>query len=169
MTGSVYCKYKQYFDLSIAPLAATAFLMHVPHPPQALPPGNRWLQALPASMAAGFASPAEDHQVERIDLMQQLVKHPQATFYFRVRGESMRDVGILDGSVVLVDRAITAADGQIVLAAVDGDFTCKNLRLNAQGLRLQAAQPDYPNIVPKDGQSVDIWGVVVATIHQHAT
>jgi DNA polymerase V len=56
-----------------------------------------------------------------------------------------------------------------VLAVVDGDFTCKTLRLNAQGLRLQAAHPDYPDIVPKDGQSVDIWGVVVATIHQHAT
>ena len=90
--------------------------MHALDIPQALPPGNWWLQALPASIAAGFPSPAEDHQVERIDLMQQLVKHPQATFYIRVRGESMRDVGILDGSVVLVDRAITPADGQIVLA-----------------------------------------------------
>ena len=54
--------------------------MHAPDTPQALPPGNWWLQALPASIAAGFPSPAEDHQVERIDLMQQLVKHPQATF-----------------------------------------------------------------------------------------
>jgi DNA polymerase V len=169
MTSSVYCKYKQYFNLSIASPEATAFLMHAPNIPQALPPGNWWLQALPASIAAGFPSPAEDHQVERIDLMQQLVKHPQATFYIRVRGESMRDAGILDGSVVLVDRAITPADGQIVLAVVDGDFTCKTLRLNAQGLRLQAAHPDYPDIVPKDGQSVEIWGVVVATIHQHAT
>jgi DNA polymerase V len=169
MTSSVYCKYKQYFDLPIAPLAATAFFMHAPDTPLALPPGNWWLQALPASIAAGFPSPAEDHQVERIDLMQQLVKHPQATFYIRVRGESMRDAGILDGSVVLVDRAITPADGQIVLAVVDGDFTCKTLRLNPQGLRLQAAHPDYPDIVPKDGQSVEIWGVVVATIHQHST
>jgi len=169
MTSSVYCKYKQYFDLSIASPEATAFLMHAPNIPQALPPGNWWLQALPASIAAGFPSPAEDHQVERIDLMQQLVKHPQATFYIRVRGESMRDVGILDGSVVLVDRAITPADGQIVLAVIDGDFTCKILRLASEGLRLQAAHPDYPDIVPKDGQSVDIWGVVVATIHQHTT
>ncbi len=122
-----------------------------------------------ASIAAGFPSPAEDHQVERIDLMQQLVKHPQATFYIRVRGESMRDAGILDGSVVLVDRAITPADGQIVLAVIDGDFTCKTLRLQGEGIRLQAAHPHYPDIVPKDGQSVEIWGVVVATIHQHQT
>jgi DNA polymerase V len=54
-----------------------------------------------------------------------------------------------------------------VLAVIDGDFTCKILRLASEGLRLQAAHPDYPDIVPKDGQSVDVWGVVVATIHQH--
>jgi len=109
--------------------------MQALHIPQPLPRGPWWLQALPASIAAGFPSPAEDHQVERIDLMQQLVKHPQATFYIRVRGESMRDVGILDGSVVLVDRAIAPADGQIVLAVVDGDFTCKTLRLQGERMR----------------------------------
>jgi DNA polymerase V len=75
----------------------------------------------------------------------------------------------LDGSVVLVDRAITPADGQIVLAVIDGDFTCKTLRLQGERMWLQAAHTDYPDIVPKDGQSVDIWGVVVATIHQHQT
>ena len=135
--------------------------MHAPDTPQALPPGNRWLQAWPASIAAGFPSPAEDHQVKRIDLMQQLVKHPQATLCIRVR-----DVGILDGSRVWVDRAIAPVDGHIVLAVIDGDFTCKTLRLPSEGLRLQAAHPDYPDIVPQDGQSVDIWGVVVATMHQ---
>ena len=143
--------------------------MHALDTPQALPPGHWWVQALPASIAAGFPSPAEDHQVECIDLMQQLVRHPQATFYIRVRGESMRDAGILDGSVVLVDRAIEPADGHIVLAVIDGDFTCKTLRLLGTGLRLQASHPDYPDIVPKEGQSVDIWGVVIATIHQHPT
>jgi DNA polymerase V len=81
----------------------------------------------------------------------------------------MRDAGILDGSVVLVDRAITPADGHIVLAVIDGDFTCKTLRLQGEGIRLQAAHPGYPDIVPKDGQSVEVWGVVVATIHQHRT
>jgi DNA polymerase V len=143
--------------------------MHPLSTPQPLHPGPFWVKSLPASVQAGFPSPAEDHQVERIDLMNQLIKHPQATFMLRVSGHSMRDAGILDGSVVLVDRAITPADGQIVLAVVDGDFTCKTLRLNPQGLRLQAAHPDYPDIVPKDGQSVDVWGVVVATIHQHTT
>lgn len=61
----------------------------------------------PGTVQAGFPSPAEDHLVQRVDLMAELIKHPQASFLLRIRGESMRDVGIFDGDVVLVDRAIT--------------------------------------------------------------
>lgn len=126
-----------------------------------------WVQAARVSVPAGFPSPAEDHQVDRIELMSQLVKHPQATFYVRIQGDSMRDAGILDGSVVLVDKAIKPRHDHIVIAVVDGDFTCKRLQLQAGHMRLQAENPAYPDIVPKDGQTVEIWGVVVATIHQH--
>ena len=106
-------------------------------------------------------------QVQRVDLMAQLIRHPQATFLLRVRGDSMRDAGILDGSVVLVDRAIAPRHGHIVIAIVDGEFVCKTLSTRAGRMRLKAANPTYPDIVPKDGQSLDVWGVVVATIHQH--
>ena len=78
-----------------------------------------WVQSLSARVAAGFPSPAEDHQVQRVDLMAQLIRHPQATFLLRVRGDSMRDAGILDGSVVLVDRAIAPRHGHIVIAIVE--------------------------------------------------
>lgn len=137
--------------------------------PQPLPDHPLWIQAVHVSVHAGFASPAEDHQVDRIDLMRQLVKHPQATYFIRISGDSMRDTGILDGSVVLVDRAIKPAHGQIVLAVIDGDFTCKRLHLRAGRMKLKAENPTYPDIIPKDGQTVEIWGVVVATIHQHKT
>jgi DNA polymerase V len=138
--------------------------------PQPLPPGPLLVNAFPSSVQAGFPSPAEDHQVERIDLMSQLIKHPQATFMLRVSGQSMRDVGILDGSVVLVDKAIQPESGHTVIAVIDGDFTCKTLQiLPGGGMRLKAANPDYPDIVPKDGQTVEIWGVVVASIVQHAS
>ena len=136
--------------------------------PLPLPVGSAlWVQALPAKVAAGFPSPAEDHQVQRVDLMAQLIRHPQATFLLRVRGDSMRDAGILDGSVVLVDRAITPRSGHIVIAIVDGEFVCKTLSTRAGRMRLKAANPTYPDIVPKEGQTLDVWGVVVATIHQH--
>lgn len=137
--------------------------------PQPLPPGPFLVNTFPASVQAGFPSPAEDHQVERIDLMNQLIKHPQATFMLRVSGQSMRDAGILDGSVVLVDRAIKPESGHTVIAVIDSEFTCKTLQILPDGMRLKAANPDYPDIVPKDGQTVEIWGVVVASIVQHGT
>ncbi len=127
-----------------------------------------WLHAARASVAAGFPSPAEDHQVERIELMSELVRHPQATFFVRIRGDSMRDAGILDGSVVLVDRAIKPESGHIVVAVVDGDFTCKTLQTGPDSFRLVAANPDFADIVPTEGQTIEVWGVVVASIVQHA-
>ncbi len=135
--------------------------------PVPLPSGPLWVQAASVSVQAGFPSPAEDHQVERIELMSQLVRHPQATFFIRIAGDSMRDAGILDGSVVLVDRAIKPRHGHIVIAVVDGDFTCKRLYSRGGRMRLKPENPTYPEIEPKDGQTVEIWGVVVATIHQH--
>jgi DNA polymerase V len=143
--------------------------MNTLNTPQRLAYESLWIQSVQATVQAGFASPAEDHQVDRIDLMRQLVKHPQATFFIRISGDSMRDAGILNGSVVLVDRAIKPAHGQIVLAVIDGDFTCKRLYLRAGRMKLRAENPTYPDIIPKDGQTVEIWGVVVATIHQHPT
>ncbi len=136
--------------------------------PQPLPPRPLLVRSFLSSVQAGFPSPAEDHQIERIDLMSHVIKHPQATFMLRVSGESMRDAGILDGSVVLVDKAIQPESGHTVIAVVDGEFTCKTLHILPGGMRLKAANPDYPDIVPKDGQTVEIWGVVVASIVQHA-
>jgi DNA polymerase V len=76
-----------------------------------------WLQGASVRVAAGFPSPAEDHQIERIELMSQLVKHPQATFFVRVRGDSMSGAGILPGSVVLVDIAASAPQRRIYIQA----------------------------------------------------
>lgn len=121
------------------------------------------------SVQAGFTSPAEDMLVKRVDLMAELIKHPQASYLLRVRGESMRGVGIFDGDVVLVDKAIQPRSGQVVIAVIDGEFTCKVLQMLAGRIKLKAANPTYPDIVPKDGQTVEIWGVVVASIKQFQT
>ena len=74
-----------------------------------------------ASVAIGFGSPSEDSGVTRLDLNDVLVKHPQATFLMRVAGDAMREAGIDAGDIVLVDRAITAAHGHVVIAVVDDD------------------------------------------------
>ena len=146
--------------------------MHTLHSIQSHPvpllAAQHLISVLPAKVAAGFPSPAEDHAVQRVDLMAQLIKHPQATFLLRVRGESMKDAGIFDNDVVLVDRAITPRSGHVVIAMLDGEFVCKTLWQRAGRIKLKAANVTYPDIVPTDSQTVEIWGVVVAAIKQFA-
>ena len=113
---------------------------------------------------AGFPSPADDFAVNRLDLAQILIKHPQATYLLRVAGHSMREAGIDDGDMLVVDRAVKPQHGHIVVAVVDGDFTIKYLHQRAGRVRLKAANPTYPDIEPKEGQTVEVWGVVRSCI-----
>ena len=117
-----------------------------------------------ACVRAGFPSPAEDFQVERLDLTTILVSHPQATFFLRLRGDSMRDAGLFDGDLLVVNRALKPVHGDVVIAVVDGEFTCKTLWLKFGRMKLVAANPTYPEIVPKEGQTIEVWGVVTASI-----
>ena len=117
-----------------------------------------------AAVRAGFPSPAEDFAVNRLDLTQLLITHPQATFLLRVAGASMREAGIDDGDTLVVDRAIKPRHGHIVVAVVDGEFTVKQLYQRAGRVRLKAANPTFPDIEPKDGQTVEVWGVVSSCI-----
>lgn len=113
---------------------------------------------------AGFPSPAEDFAVNRLDLTQILVQHPQATFLLRVAGTSMRDLGIDDGDLLVVDRAVKAGHGHVVVAVVDGEFTVKQLHQRNGRMRLKAANPTFPDLVPKEGQTIEVWGVATSCI-----
>ena len=119
-----------------------------------------------SSVCAGFPSPAEDLGAQRIDLVQMLVVHPQATYFLRASGQSMIEAGIFDKDIMVVDRAIKPRHNHIVVAIVDGDFTVKYLYKRADRIKLKAANPTFPDIVPKEGQTMEIWGVVTATIKQ---
>ncbi|WP_021028645.1 LexA family transcriptional regulator [Comamonas sp. B-9] len=116
------------------------------------------------SVRAGFPSPAEDFAVSRLDIGALLVKHPQATYLLRVAGPSMREFGIDDGDLVAVDRALQARHGCIVVAVIEGEFTVKKLFKAAGMVKLKAGNPTYPDITPKEGQSLEIWGVVTSCI-----
>jgi len=70
---------------------------------------------------------------------------------------------------VIIDKAIAPKNGQIVVAAIDGEFTVKRLALRAGRMKLVAANPTFPDIVPREGQEVTVWGVVVASITMHRT
>ena len=122
------------------------------------------VRAARASVAVGFGSPADDTGVTRLDLNDILVKHPQATFLMRVAGGAMREVGIDAEDLVLVDRAITAAHGHIVIAVVEGEFVCRRLVKHGGEVRLQAASASNTDIVFGDGEELQVWGVVINAI-----
>jgi len=117
-----------------------------------------------ASVAIGFGSPSQDSGVTRLDLNEVLVKHPQATYLMRVSGSAMREAGIDSGDIVVVDRAITPAHGHVVIAIVDDEFVCRRLLRQGPQIRLQSAEPGHPEIVPREGEDVQIWGVVTSAI-----
>ncbi len=126
-------------------------------PPTPLPaPGS--------PVRAGFPSPAEDFSCARIDLAKLMVKHPQCTFLLRVRGDSMTGAGIFDGDLLVVDKFLRPQHGDIVVAEVDGDFTCKRLWSRYDQIMLRPENPTYPDIRPKEGQQLEIWGVVVCAV-----
>ena len=128
-----------------------------------------WLGLAGDTVAAGFPSPAEDHHMNRVDLTAKLITHPQATFLLKVSGESMREAGIFNGDTLVVNKAIKPRHGQIVVAVVDGEFTVKQLYQRAGRVKLLPANPTYPPIFPKEGQTIEVWGVVTACVKWFAT
>ena len=125
---------------------------------------KRLLPMIEGKLRAGFPSPADDFAVKELDLMDLLVKRPLATFFMQIRGTSMEGVGIFDGSIVTVDRSMKPEHGCIVVAEVDGQFTCKLLHKRAGVIKLQAANPEFPDITFQDGQQLTICGVVTSAI-----
>lgn len=115
---------------------------------------------------AGFPSPAADYIETAVDLNELLVKDPMATFFLRVQGDSMRDAGILDGSVVVIESGLAPNSGDVVVAQVDGAFTLKRLRKIAGRYELHPANPEYPVIRIPPGGELRILGVVTATVLQ---
>lgn len=116
---------------------------------------------------AGFPNPAEDAKGVALDLNELVVKHPVSTFYLRVEGDSMVGAHIAHGDIVVIDKSLEPKTGDIVVAAVDGDFTLKHLRRSGgQKAWLVAANPDYPPIALHDATDAVIWGVVTYVIHK---
>lgn len=115
-----------------------------------------------ARVPAGFPSPADDYMDRKLDLNTHLIKHPAATFYCRVSGESMTEVGIFDGDLLIVDRALKPVQGDVVLASLDGELTCKILDMHRK--RLLAANSKYPPIPILEGSDFSIEGVVIHCI-----
>jgi len=113
---------------------------------------------------AGFPSPAADFAVKRCDLNDLMVTHPAATFFWEVRGTSMMDAGISDGDMLVVNRALTPQHMDVVVAEVDGEFTVKHFCQRAGCVSLRAANPTFPPIILREGQTLTICGVVTFAV-----
>jgi DNA polymerase V len=116
-------------------------------------------------LPAGFPSPADDYLEGKLDITKHLVKHPAATFYVRVSGDSMIGAGIHSGDLLVVDRSLEPKSGNVIVAALDGDLTVKRLYQRDGVIRLLPDNKDYQPIEIQDGQSFEIWGVVTNVIH----
>jgi DNA polymerase V len=102
-----------------------------------------------------------------LDLNRFLVSHPESTFFAKVVGDSMIDVGIEEGDLLVIDRSIDPQDGHIVVAFLDGEFTLKFIRVDKQNsnqLYLVPANSDYPEILVTSEQQFVVWGVVTYSI-----
>ena len=115
-------------------------------------------------VAAGFPSPADDYIQGRLSLDEHLVQHRDATFFVRAKGSSMVGAGIFDGDLLVVDKSLAPKSGDIVIAAVDGELTVKRLIKRGATVTLKAENPDYREIEFKEGQELQLWGVVTSAI-----
>ncbi|MDE7152772.1 MAG: translesion error-prone DNA polymerase V autoproteolytic subunit [Candidatus Amulumruptor sp.] len=115
---------------------------------------------------ACFPSPAQDYMSESIDLNRTLVKHPSATFYARVTGDSMEEEGIADGDLLIIDKSLQAEHGDLAVCCLNGEFTLKRLRYRDGGARMQL-MPSNRRYRPIDVTPDDdfmVWGVVTYTV-----
>ena len=119
------------------------------------------------SVSAGFPSPADDYTEENIDLNEHLISNPFSTFFLRVKGESMINAGIKDKDLIIVDKSLTARPGNIIIAMIDGEFTIKRLSIKNNELYLKSENHNYPDFRFKNHIDVQIWGVVIYSIHSY--
>lgn len=115
-------------------------------------------------VAAGFPSPADDYIQGRLSLDEHLIRHRDSTFFVRAKGNSMTGAGIFDGDLLIVDKSLTPSSGDIVIAVVDGDLTVKRLMKRGSTVTLKPENPRFKEIEFKDGQELQIWGVVTSTV-----
>lgn len=115
-------------------------------------------------VAAGFPSPADDYIEVRLSLDEHLIPNKNSTFFVRAKGNSMVGAGIFDGDLLVVDKSLTPSSGDIVIAVVDGDLTVKRLIKRGDKVILKPENPRFKDIEFKDGQELQVWGVVTSTV-----
>jgi len=115
-------------------------------------------------ISAGFPSPADDFRETRISLDEELIKNKEATFFAKVRGQSMIDAGLDDNDLLVIDRSLEPSNNKIAVCFLDGEFTVKRLRVEGKEVWLQPENPSYPIIKITEDNDFVIWGIVTNVI-----
>lgn len=117
-------------------------------------------------LPAGFPSPADDYVDQKLDLNEYLVKHPSATYYVRVEGDSMVNAGIHQDDILIVDRSLEAKHNDVVVAAYEGELTVKRYHFKGDRIFLISDNPKYPPTEITPETDFYVWGVVSYVIHK---
>lgn len=119
------------------------------------------------TVAAGFPSPAENYIEEKLNLDKHLIKNKESTFFVRVSGDSMINVGIFDNDILVVDRSLIPVRQSIVIASIDGELVVKKLVKDQikKDFYLKSENKNYPDIRLNSNSDTIIWGIVTYTIH----
>ena len=115
-------------------------------------------------ISAGFPSPADDFIELTIDLNRELIKHKDSTFFAKVKGHSMKNAGIFDGDLLIIDKSLEPQDGKIAICQIDGDFTVKRIKKENDIVWLIAENEDYKPIQVTEENELMIWGIVIHSI-----
>lgn len=126
---------------------------------------RRYIPLFLPTVSAGFPSPAEDYLDKPLDLNEYLIKHPAATFFVRVEGDSMINAGIHHGDILIVDRALEPAHKKIIVAVINGELTVKRLLKVKDTLHLIPENDNFEAITVSAEMDFQIWGVVTHVIH----
>ena len=117
------------------------------------------------AVECGFPSPAGDFTEGTIDLNEELIPHPNATFIVRARGDSMVGSGIYPGDLLIVDRSIKPQNESIIIAVLDGELSVKILRLKNKQVNLSSSNKNYADVPVSEEMDFTIWGVCTNVIH----
>ena len=123
--------------------------------------------SLAPSIMAGFPSPADDYQNDGLDFNRDLIRHPEATFYGKVEGDSMIEAGICNGDIAVIDRSLEPRHGDVVVGYINREFTIKYLDLTHKEdgyIELRPANKMFKPIRINENDEFEVWGVVVWTI-----
>jgi DNA polymerase V len=116
-------------------------------------------------MPGGFPSPAEPWREQPLDLHALLMPHPEATFFLRMQGPAMRDAGVSDGDILIIDRTFLPAQGSIVTIVLNRKLLVRRIFFTPNGIVLRSGHVRYPTFRVQPSMQYELWGVVIFAIH----